>query len=79
MENIRELSMEEMSRINGGVESGPDIKWRSLLPYNCPNCNQEGFRNLVRFEHGVGNKCSIYTICCHKEGFIYTDGRLVLL
>ena len=80
MDNMRELSMDEMSSINGGAGSGSDVDWRSLLPNICPKCGVSGFKWSIQIDFSCVHlgKCSVHTSCCATDGWLYSDGCLYL-
>ena len=80
MDNMRELSMDEMSSINGGAGSGTDIDWGSLLPDICPKCGSKLFKSIIQIDYSRARlgECSVHTRCCGSEGKLYSNGLLNL-
>ena len=80
MDNMRELSMDEMSSINGGAGSGTDIDWGSLLPDICPKCGRSGFKSTIQIDFSRAHlgECSVHTRCCATDGWLYSNGSLNL-
>ena len=76
MENMRELSMDEMSSINGGADDDMSGKWRSLAPNKCPNCGRSGFKFSLQII-SMGAYCKFSAGCCHKKGTLDRHGNIV--
>ena len=78
MENMRELSMDEMNSVNGGADDDMSGKWRSLAPNKCPNCGRSGFQASLHIISSMGGAyCSFSAGCCHKLGTLYSNGHIV--
>ena len=77
MENMRELSMDEMSSINGGADDDMSGKWRSLAPDKCPNCGRRGFNVSLHIISSMGDAyCNFSARCCHKNGTLDRYGHI---
>ena len=77
MEEIRELSMEEMDKVSGGAADEELEKFADVLPNNCPNpnCKSENFKNhcivISIALHDIWVRCCV----CNKTISIDLDGR----